>query len=404
MSPIPPRLSLLHASIKSGARTSFAAVRAQWQNPTDILTVLMIIGGDVVQCALAQLVGSCMITPVAFSFGWVAYSFSAILSAVGTGNVMPEPDMDVSCINVKTGYDRDVKSWVLARLYRDLIPPPLKIPPKGLTLLFYETLTQSATGVRNADWVVFLGLFVIVFQLGIACIPGALQGNWVILIITIGGTLLAQVSAALPQWQEEMWRARDLITQSKRDKIASEVVCLTAGNGSSHVVVIKSVGHGLKLEDLAAGRIVPSRLTAAMTFALAFLWIAHLMTVQSVENDGWYLLAIGGVGMLQNVISAGVRRRADALGFHLKCYKIHKDEKVFKALQGAEDIEPHVGLALLDTFFPGGLREEEEKWREDKKKEKKGGEQEKRRQEGGENTAVSIQPVSAVHPGASTHS
>lgn len=41
---------------------------AQWKNPGDVFSVLLILGGDVVARALAQLVGS-GITPVAFSFG-----------------------------------------------------------------------------------------------------------------------------------------------------------------------------------------------------------------------------------------------------------------------------------------------------------------------------------------------
>jgi hypothetical protein len=40
----------------------------QWKNPGDVFSVLLILGGDVVARALAQLAGS-PITPVAFSFG-----------------------------------------------------------------------------------------------------------------------------------------------------------------------------------------------------------------------------------------------------------------------------------------------------------------------------------------------
>ena len=40
----------------------------QWKNPGDVFSVLLILGGDVVSRALAQLTGT-SITPVAFSFG-----------------------------------------------------------------------------------------------------------------------------------------------------------------------------------------------------------------------------------------------------------------------------------------------------------------------------------------------
>lgn len=69
------------------------------------MSLLMLVGGDIVQKALAQLVGvhlpllpgrstspSCYMTPVAFSFGWVAYAFSSLASIFGDHRLMPAPD------------------------------------------------------------------------------------------------------------------------------------------------------------------------------------------------------------------------------------------------------------------------------------------------------------------------
>jgi hypothetical protein len=53
---------------------------AQWTCPTDVFSVLLILGGDVVARALAQLVGS-RVTPVAFSFGTSSFS-SQVLQSV----------------------------------------------------------------------------------------------------------------------------------------------------------------------------------------------------------------------------------------------------------------------------------------------------------------------------------
>src|SRR4051794_10865940 len=55
---------------------------AQWVNPSDILSILLLLGPEIVQGAVAQLAGRA-ITPVAFSFGWVAYASRALLNAVG---------------------------------------------------------------------------------------------------------------------------------------------------------------------------------------------------------------------------------------------------------------------------------------------------------------------------------
>jgi len=43
-------------------------LRTQWIHPSDVFSVLLLLGGDVISRALAQLAGG-SVTPVAFSFG-----------------------------------------------------------------------------------------------------------------------------------------------------------------------------------------------------------------------------------------------------------------------------------------------------------------------------------------------
>jgi hypothetical protein len=63
--------------------TNWAEILAtQWLNPSDALSILLLLGPDIVQRAVAQQAGR-SITPVAFSFGWVAYATGALLSAFG---------------------------------------------------------------------------------------------------------------------------------------------------------------------------------------------------------------------------------------------------------------------------------------------------------------------------------
>ena len=77
------------ASQQQGAATT---VVLQWRNPNDVLSILLIVGADVIQKALAQLSGGRFVS-VAFSFGWVSYSFGALMSAAGDGRLMPSmPD------------------------------------------------------------------------------------------------------------------------------------------------------------------------------------------------------------------------------------------------------------------------------------------------------------------------
>ena len=59
-----PRHSTFNAAISS------AEFRDQWIHPGDVFSVLLLLGGDVVNRALAQLAGG-RLTPVTFSFGTI---------------------------------------------------------------------------------------------------------------------------------------------------------------------------------------------------------------------------------------------------------------------------------------------------------------------------------------------
>lgn len=102
----------------------------QWQNPGDILSLLLLIGGNTVQQAIAQLFGVYVqpskrlpriyVTPVAFSFGWVAYALTSLASAIGDKQLMPPtPDCPAMMVNCSTGYVRTNRSWLLGRTLRD---------------------------------------------------------------------------------------------------------------------------------------------------------------------------------------------------------------------------------------------------------------------------------------------
>ncbi|KAI0738281.1 hypothetical protein C8Q80DRAFT_1076112, partial [Daedaleopsis nitida] len=361
----PPLLRRLLASVHPrnalNTNTTFSEQAASWQNPEDILSVLMVIGGDIVQRAVAQLAGTGPgpFCPVAFSFGWLAYSVSALTSAVGDGRLLPQPDCPTYVVNAKTGYTRENASWVLGRLLRD--NEARKLKGGSLTIAFFHTDHTRPAGVPSRDWVYWSGVLVILMQLAIAVIPGPLHGNWVVLIVTAGGTLLALVGSGLGQWRDEKYAARPVNPTTGR-----EVVVLTRGNGSTFAMVVISDRAGIRLEDLAGGRDKRRLITSVMTGTLFLLWIVLLLTVEGLEMDAWYLLAVGGLGMLQNVLAAGATRSSDALGFHFQERlkdDVVKEKKVMQTLMRAEEREAGVGLALLPLYFPGELwPEEQEFW------------------------------------------
>ena len=90
MAPTPSASIIQHARSVNINNPSTTAdyFAAQWVNPGDIFSILLLLGPEVIQQAVAQLAGR-QITPVAFSFGWVAYAVRALLSAVGGNSSIP---------------------------------------------------------------------------------------------------------------------------------------------------------------------------------------------------------------------------------------------------------------------------------------------------------------------------
>ncbi|RAL06648.1 uncharacterized protein BO97DRAFT_309947, partial [Aspergillus homomorphus CBS 101889] len=358
----------------------------QWKSPSDVFSVLLILGGDVVARALAQVSGS-RLTPVAFSFGWVAYAVSAVVLTVGENRLMPPPDCSCKVINGLNGYARDNTSWILGRMVRDyeswmdggMLEGPVhqrlarilndsweatkreqkqthgeitRPRQAGLCVSVYRAV-QTVPGHPGYDRVYFTGLATWLIQLGIAAIPYGLFGNWAILLVTGAGIFLAMITGALGQWKLEKWAGRP-------NRSAGKPVILTKGNGSQHAIVILSDKDlCLDLETLASGQanidVSTSLLTRVTITVLAAMWTCLLITASAITHDTWFLLAIGGIGILQNVFTAGARRTPESFGFVLKFEEVIGHFKVMETLVQVEKKYPRTGKSMLPTFFPGEL-------------------------------------------------
>uniref|UniRef100_A0A0W0G089 Uncharacterized protein n=1 Tax=Moniliophthora roreri TaxID=221103 RepID=A0A0W0G089_MONRR len=340
-----------------------------WKNPSDTLSILLIIGGDVVLKALAQLSGRRLV-PVAFSFGWVAYSFNTLMSICGDGRLMPPADYSAKLFNADSGFERDNRSWVLGRLLRDFELPPLP-PEVALCITVFKASDSGSPAVPDRDLWWWGGVVTIIVQLCVSAIPFGVYGDWSIFLITVAGTILALATGALPQWRREKWACR---------RNSKKVFFLTGGNGTRNVMVIFSDGKGLDLEDLAGaespmvsrpGQGDPSPIfgfprafliTQAACLFLLVLWIIFLITVTSLKQHAWFLLLVGGLGMLQNAFAAGAHRAIGTSGVHLDRVEEFRRGKVMHALMDFQEAYPQLGKQLLDEFFPGDLRDDEEKW------------------------------------------
>lgn len=86
---MPPAVPYIteHGQIHARKRSASFEFHKQWRNPGDIFSLLLIIGADIIQTALAQQSGY-LVTPTVFSFGWVAYAFNTLLSVFGGKNLV----------------------------------------------------------------------------------------------------------------------------------------------------------------------------------------------------------------------------------------------------------------------------------------------------------------------------
>lgn len=304
------------------------------------------------------------------------------------------PDADTSCclINGKNGSVRDNGSWVLGRMMRDyhywmLEPVRLKTQEvlqsamefdrkreakkpehlrenveerkqAGLVVSFWEASKDKRSGKPGRDVLFWSGIVVAILQVGIASIPCGLYGDWGVLLVTCAAIILCLLTGSLSQWKVEKWACRELKGKKK-------VFVLTRGNGAQHAIIIVSNGNGLDLEDLATGfaNIDSPMITVSsrvISVILGIFWVLLLITSSALVDDAWFLIAIGGIGMLQNMFVAGWSRKPEALGVPLDFKEVIGSPKVMDVLLEVERRHEKVGLNMTGVFFPSGIRDHEQ--------------------------------------------
>ena len=402
-------------SLTDTSPSATTLLRQQFEHPAETLGILLIIGGDIIQKAIAQLAGR-RTAPVAFSFGWVSYSFGALLSVWGDGELLPRPDCASIVVNRKSGNTKRNESWVIGRLIRDLEMEYvtkdhynskafriIKLEAKDAwTQKLKDQEGQAVPDPPHHDIVWWSFLVCAVFQFGLAIAPMFIHRNrnWRILLVTAAGTMLALIHGSLPQWKKEKYHCR--MTDAGKET----TFILTRGNSHRYVFVIHVARdvRSLNLEDLAVRVGVGSSKSMKVGSAvLAILWIMLLVAIGGLAQDTWFLLGVGGFGMLHNVLVAGYKRGTSAHGVPLdtdKPYLINDEPgNVMDGLQAAERKEPGLGLALLKVFFPGRLRaHEEDFWQEAAENLAKQTEEKRKREEGGTQPQVK-EPAEVVVTG-----
>ncbi|KAF5634655.1 hypothetical protein F52700_5848 [Fusarium sp. NRRL 52700] len=387
---------------------------SQWVNPSDVSTILFVLGGDVVQKAYSQATGKIYV-PVCFSFGCVAYAFIALVGIIGDGRLLAPPDYPCKVLNLKSGYLRENKNFIIGRLLRDLEAietreASIAAEDQGFDGSSYALKITVFEAVWNKNqrtefswgWIHIVGIIITLIQLTLSFIPFIVSRTWSVLLITVAGNLLVQWTGLLPQW-----RAEKLPNRQRSD----QVYAITSGNGSREVMVIQGFGNCLDLESLAAsqsprngrpwekflwlsrpqegtdrdlsvirrntmlrkakrsdtwlfkGVPIGFIITQASCACLSVLWLLLLVNVSARGEfpDSWCLLGVGGLGMFQNAWLAAKELTPESRNLPLKRVDQVTGRKAMDCIMDFHSTY-NLGKPLRDEFFPGALRPDEEAW------------------------------------------
>lgn len=314
----------------------------------------------------------------------------AMALVVGDDRLLRRTDLPSVVINRRSGSIRNNESWILGRILRDFesgywmdnkvkkklydVLQEEGKPKVGLCVSFFEAKGHTSSRFRSSknftlgatekveagepateptrDLLWWAGYVVAALQLLIAAIPCIVWNEWQALLITICGTTMAFFTASLPEWRRERWAARRL----EREK----TLILTRGNGAQHALIVFGRVGSLDLEDLASSteaKTVPPK-TKAFFSIMVVLWVSLLVTVNGLGVHSWFLIAVGGIGMLYTVIVAGSARRPENFGINLTLLEdcpVIFENKVMLTLFAVEKAFPGVGHSMLSQFFTGDL-------------------------------------------------
>ncbi|KAN0082519.1 hypothetical protein V8E55_008314 [Tylopilus felleus] len=263
---------------------------------------------------------------MAFSFGWVAYVFSNLITTLNGGTLMPQPEIPCLVVNANNRYEFVLSRWATDRHFKvkQIVDAAqendrrkdrnVNVPRRnkaGLCISVYSCSRPAGKPVH--DFVYYSGFIIALLQLAISSIPFGISSDWVPFLLTFFGI------------KEKKWEA----------PLSKKWVILTRGNGAQHTIVINSEKGSMDFEALAA--------------------------LEPTAQHAWYLIAVGSIGMAYNVYVA-------ALGIHLNYIECFADRKVMRALQAVETKNLGVGTSMLPTFFPGELCPEEQSFWDKQKK------------------------------------
>ncbi|KAF2443523.1 hypothetical protein P171DRAFT_495283 [Karstenula rhodostoma CBS 690.94] len=354
-----------------------------------LVAIFMVIGEPVLRTALAVATTEYLDTKstgLPLSFGWLSYAVISLVPVfAGVRGVMPEPEIDCSIVNMESGRSRKNKSWMLARLVRDL-EKAAGVTVAGLKISIYDAgkpfkstllgpklhiITDNTILVQSTVATVLI--FTTLFGYG----PG-----YMITLLIHFGLDLSGLTTQLSAFRAEKFTAR-------ADGTANNVYALMRNGDQRHIFIIRNIhNNALDLEDLADPGVAQydwfGIRDAYILVGTTLGWLLFTILACHLPRGAGFLFGVMALGSISNLIVAAcpanifhrIMQSINALsGASMRDPLVSKitypidltfrqslthDTDVMEALKGLEDAFPSFGEKLLKMFFPTRLSAEDE--------------------------------------------
>ncbi|KAI1273771.1 hypothetical protein F5Y07DRAFT_391026 [Xylaria sp. FL0933] len=297
-------------------------------NPGGVATVLMIIGGDIVQKALAQTTG-CLYTPVCFSFRWVAYAFIALVGVLGDGKLLPPPDYAIKVFNLGSGYCRDNKNWILGRIFRDIetyMSREEPMPYGGIRISVWEATENLHRHTQHSQSSIA----------NFALASG--NGSKDVVIILGKGSCLDKKPLATGNRGNSLYMTNQASFQSPgRVRPVYYLIIDRTGNRMTSARVIWGLPSGFWI-------------TLCICVVQSLAWLVILITAALAENT-WFPILAGVIGTFQNACLAAIERPPKRRNLPLQHVETIMRQKFMDGLMDLE-VGYGCGSRLVCEFLP----------------------------------------------------
>lgn len=319
--------------------------------------ILMLLGPDIIQNTFAVTTAFAPNESPCFSFGWLAYSTSLLVSAMSeSGGLLPREECGVKVVDTngnmaRRGKKRKVRVW---RLLRDLESRyDSDTIDSNIVIEVLEPTSQPWTPKSFWAMIQNRSMSTGIFQFWLAGIFWYFYGDLSILLLLSTSILLLAATANLPIWSAQKHL-------SHTDDMEDGVYALMRDTGTppQRIFIIQSIHPGIFVnkDGTATYAVRHTSVPAFILISGGFLCQALLCT-QLSDAAAIVLLIIMFCGTISNVATASLPREPMVDGVKLHSVDtIGGGKSVVEALREVEGRYEGFGQVLLREWFPENIR------------------------------------------------